>query len=94
TDHAGHVGVGDVDHVGADIGVHVDALDLDEARLAVGKHRAGEFFKVVAFIFIGTFLGMFTGASRELGTATMLPVSITLISRFSFVNARSMNGLI
>lgn len=39
-DHAGHVGVGDVDHVLADIGIHVDALDLDETRLAVGEHGA------------------------------------------------------
>ena len=41
-DHAGHVGVGDVDHVVADIGVEVDALDLDEARLAVREHGAGD----------------------------------------------------
>ncbi len=40
-DHAGNVGVGDVDHVAADVGVEVDALDLDEARLAVGEDRAG-----------------------------------------------------
>jgi hypothetical protein len=39
-DHAGHVGVGDVDHVLADFGIHVDALDLDEARLAVREHGA------------------------------------------------------
>ena len=41
-DHARNVGVGDVDHVGTDIGVEVDALDLNEARLAVGKDRAGD----------------------------------------------------
>lgn len=39
-----------------------------------------EFAKIVAFAFIGTFLGMFTGASREPITAAMLPASITLIS--------------
>lgn len=39
-----------------------------------------EFAKVVAFAFIGTFLGMFTGASREPVTAAMLPASVTLIS--------------
>jgi hypothetical protein len=32
--------VGRVEHVLADLGVDVDALDLDEARLAVGEHRA------------------------------------------------------
>jgi hypothetical protein len=32
--------VGGVEHVLADLGVDVDALDLDEARLAVGEHRA------------------------------------------------------
>jgi hypothetical protein len=41
-DDAGRVVVGRVDHVLADLGVDVDALDLDEARLAVGEHRAGD----------------------------------------------------
>ncbi len=39
-DHARHVCVGDGDHVLADFGVHGDALDLDEARLAVREHGA------------------------------------------------------
>jgi hypothetical protein len=39
-DDARHVGVGGVEHVLADLGVDVDALDLDEARLAVGEHGA------------------------------------------------------
>ena len=43
-DEAGLVLVGDVDHRLAEFGVHPDALDVDEARLAVGingaRHRA------------------------------------------------------
>jgi hypothetical protein len=39
-DDAGHVLVRGVEHVRPDLGIDVDALDLDEARLAVGKHRA------------------------------------------------------
>jgi hypothetical protein len=39
-DDAGHVLVGGVEHVRPDLGIDIDALDLDEARLAVGEHRA------------------------------------------------------
>jgi hypothetical protein len=35
-DDAGRVGIGRIEHVLADLGVEIDALDLDEARLAVG----------------------------------------------------------
>ena len=47
-DDAGLVGIGDVEHVLADLGVHVDALDLDEARLAVGEHGAGDRARLLA----------------------------------------------
>src|SRR5690606_39962069 len=40
-DYAGHVGIGGVKHVPADLCVEIDALDLDEARLAVGEAGAG-----------------------------------------------------
>jgi hypothetical protein len=40
-DEARLVVVGDVEHVRPELGFHVDALDLDDARLAVGEHRAG-----------------------------------------------------
>src|SRR5262245_23358745 len=40
-DEARLVGIGDVEHVGAELGLHVDALDLDDPRLAVRGHRAG-----------------------------------------------------
>ncbi len=38
-DDARHVFVGGVKHVAADFGVDIDALDLDEARLAVTRNR-------------------------------------------------------
>ena len=41
-DEAGLVAVGDVEHVRPELGLHVDALDLDDARLAVGENRAGD----------------------------------------------------
>ena len=41
-DEARLVLVGDVEHVRAEAGFEVDALDLDDARLAVGEHRAGD----------------------------------------------------
>ena len=34
--------VGDIEHRGRELGLHVDALDLDDARLAVGEHRSGD----------------------------------------------------
>ena len=40
-DEARLVEIGDVDHRGAELGVHADALDVDDARPAVGEHRAG-----------------------------------------------------
>jgi len=41
-DEARLVGIGDIEHVGAELGLHVDALDLDDPRLAVGEHRPGD----------------------------------------------------
>ena len=41
-DEARLVLVGDVEHRGAELGVHADALDLDDARLAVGEDGAGD----------------------------------------------------
>ena len=41
-DEARLVLVGDVEHVGRELGFDVDALDLDDARLAVGEDRAGD----------------------------------------------------
>src|SRR5579884_1570347 len=41
-DEAGLVEVGDVDHRGAEFGVHADALDIDDARASVGEHGAGD----------------------------------------------------
>ena len=40
-DEARLVEIGDVDHRGAELRVHADALDVDDARAAVGEHRAG-----------------------------------------------------
>ncbi len=34
--------VGDIEHGRGELGLHVDALHLDDARLAVGEHRAGD----------------------------------------------------
>ena len=36
------VEIGDVDHRRAELGVHADALDVDDARAAVGEHSAGD----------------------------------------------------
>ena len=41
-DEARLVAVGHVEHVRPELGLHVDALDLDDARLAVGEDRAGD----------------------------------------------------
>jgi len=41
-DDAGRVGIGGVEHMAADLGVEVDPLDLDEARLVVRKAGAGD----------------------------------------------------
>ena len=41
-DEARLVLVGDVDHRGREFGVDLDVLDRDDARLAVGEHRAGD----------------------------------------------------
>ena len=41
-DEARLVEIGDVDHRGAELRVHADALDVDDARPAVGEHRAGD----------------------------------------------------
>ena len=40
-DEARLVEIGDVDHRRAELRVHADALDVDDARAAVGEHRAG-----------------------------------------------------
>ena len=42
-DEARLVEIGDVDHRWAELRVHADALDVDDARTAVGEHRAGHF---------------------------------------------------
>src|SRR6202043_3087069 len=39
-DEAGLVEVGDVEHRGAELGVHADALDVDDARPPVGEYGA------------------------------------------------------
>ena len=41
-DEAWLVEIGDVDHRGAEFGVHADALDVDDARPAIGKHGPGD----------------------------------------------------
>ncbi len=41
-DEARLVAVGHVEHVRPELRLHVDALDLDDARLAVGEDRAGD----------------------------------------------------
>lgn len=38
------------------------------------------YLRVIAFAFVGVFLGMFTGGSKDSVTAAMLPAAITLIS--------------
>lgn len=38
------------------------------------------YLRVLAFAFVGVFLGMFTGGSKDSVTAAMLPAAITLIS--------------
>ena len=41
-DHAGLVVVGDIEHVGRELRLHMDALDLDDARLVAREQRAGD----------------------------------------------------
>ena len=42
SDEAGLIEIGDVDHRGAELGIHADALDIDDARPAIGKDRSGD----------------------------------------------------
>src|SRR5947199_178166 len=39
-DEAGLVEIGDVDHRPAELGIHPDALDVDDARAAIGVDRS------------------------------------------------------
>ena len=36
------LGIGDIKHARRKLGVNINALNLNDARLAVGKHRAGD----------------------------------------------------
>src|SRR5690606_10722890 len=42
SDEAGLVAIGDVEHVRTELRLHVDALDLDDARPAIGEDGAGD----------------------------------------------------
>src|SRR3954453_7120874 len=40
-DEARLVAIGDVDHRGAELRIHADALDVDDARTPIGEHGSG-----------------------------------------------------
>src|SRR5262245_16308559 len=42
TDIPGLIGILGIEHVRAKLGVHIDRLDLNDARLAIREHRAAD----------------------------------------------------